>query len=144
MVKPIMLPNAFIGKPGQPTARELAAELGAAQALWDRLLAELATKLKLTASEWNSYSPKAGWSLRLKLKERNIVYLSPHRGCFTASFALGDKAVTAARASNLPRSVIEIVDRAKRYAEGTAVRIEVRGVKDIEPVVKIAEIKLAN
>src|ERR1700688_3043915 len=114
-----MLPNAFIGKSTQPSDSELAAELGISKALWDRLLEELATGLKLTVREWNSYSRKAGWSLRLKLKERNIVYLSPHRGCFTASFALGDRAVKAVRASGLPRSVMEIVEGAKQYAEGT-------------------------
>jgi hypothetical protein len=144
MVKPIMHPNAFIGKPDQPTESELAAELGAAKPHWDRLLADLATDLKLTLREWHSYSRQAGWAVRLKLKQRNVVYLSPHRGCFTASFALGDKALKAARASGLPPSVIAIIDQAKRYAEGTAVRIEVRATKDLAAVKKLAEIKLAN
>ena len=139
-----MLPNAFIGEVAQPTEVVLAAELGAAKVLWERLLDELAAELKLASREWSSYSRKAGWSLRVKLKERNIVYLSPHRGCFTASFALGDKAVKAARASGLPQPVMEIISRAKRYAEGTAVRIEVHGAGDLAAVKKIAEIKLAN
>jgi hypothetical protein len=144
MVKPIMLPNAFIGKADPPTASELAETLGAAKPLWDRLLEELSAELKLTVREWNSYSRKAGWSLRLKLKERNIVYLSPHQGCFTASFALGDRAVQAARASDLPPAVVELIDQAKRYAEGTAVRIEVSTRKDSAAVKKLAAIKLAN
>jgi hypothetical protein len=89
--------NAFIGKPKRPTEAELSAELGASKALWDELVADLAAEHKLT-QEWNSYSKKAGWSLRLKLRDRNIVYLSPLRGSFRASFALGDKAVKAALA----------------------------------------------
>jgi hypothetical protein len=149
MVKPIMLPNAFIGHAAQPTAAELAETLGPAKPLWDRLLEDLSAELKLTLCEWNSYSRKAGWSMRLKRKERNIVYLSPHPGCFTASFALGDKAVKAARSSDVPRPVIEIIDQARsdqarRYAEGTAVRIEVRGPKDVSVVKKLTAIKLAN
>jgi hypothetical protein len=133
--------NAFIGKPKPPTEAELSAELGASKALWDHLVNDLAAEHKL-AQEWNSYSKKAGWSLRMKRGDRNIVYLSPSRGCFRASFALGDKAVKAALASALPPSVIKIIKQAKRYAEGTAVRIEVTSVADVETVEKLAAIKL--
>jgi hypothetical protein len=57
-----MLPNAFIGKPEQPSAEELTAVLGPGKALWDQLLADLAAEFKLTIREWNTYSPKAGRS----------------------------------------------------------------------------------
>ena len=139
-----MLPNAFIGKATKPSESELAAELGAAKTLWDELVKGLASEHKIDGQEWNSYSRKAGWALRLKHKERNIVYLSPHRGCFTASFALGDKAVQAARHSGLPPQVLKIIDEAKRYAEGTAVRIEVKTGKDVAVVKKLAAVKLGN
>ena len=139
-----MLTNAFIDKPKQPTDDELAAELGPVQALWDRLVAELAEQYRIDVQEWNSYSRKAGWSLRLKHKKRNIVYLSPSRGRFVASFALGDQAVQAARQSGLPQSVIKIISEAKRYAEGTAVRIEVSEARDIAIVRQLAAVKLAN
>jgi hypothetical protein len=133
--------NAFVGKPKQPTESELRAELGASKALWDELVDDLAKEHKL-AREWNCYSKKAGWSLRLKRGERNIVYLSPLRGCFRASFALGDKAVQAARQCGLPPRVIKIIKEAKRYAEGTAVRIDVNSPEDLLIVKKLAVIKL--
>ena len=135
------LTNAFIGKPKKPTESELAMELGTSKALWDELVADLAKEHKL-AREWNCYSKKAGWSLRLKRGERNIVYLSPLRGGFRASFALGDKAVQAARQCGLPQRAIKIINDAKRYAEGTAVRIDVNGPEDIPIVWKLAVIKL--
>ena len=139
-----MLPNAFIDKPKKPTAAELTAALGPAKALWDQLLAGLADEHNLTVQEWNSYSPKAGWALRLKLKDRNILYLIPCQKCFFVSFALGDKAVAAARQSGLPQRVIKIINEAKRYVEGTGVRIEMKKPKDIEIVKKLAAIKLAH
>jgi hypothetical protein len=139
-----MLPNAFIGKPEKPTDAELAAVLGPSRALWDGLLADLADEHGIVIEEWNSYSPKAGWSLRLKLRKRTILYLIPCRSCFRAAFALGDKAVQAARDSGLPRRVIQIIDEAKRYAEGTGVRIDVGGPKDIAIVKKLAAVKLEN
>jgi len=139
-----MLPNAFIGKPKKPSQEELAAALGPAKAVWDQLVADLADENGVDVQEWNSYSLKAGWLLRLKRKDRNIVYLSPSRDCFMANFALGDKAVKAARQSGLPHYVVAILDTAKRYAEGTAVRLEVKASRDIAIVKKLAVIKLEN
>ena len=140
-----ILSNAFIGKPGMPTDDDLAAVLGrSAKALWDRLLAGLAEQQGIATQEWNSYSPKAGWALRLKRDKRTILYLSPCQGGFRASFALGDKAVEAARGSGLPQRVMQIIDSAKRYAEGTGVRIDVNGRADIAVVLKLAAIKLAH
>jgi hypothetical protein len=80
----------------------------------------------------------------VKLKKRNVVYLSPHRDCFTASFVLGDKAVQAARQSGLPKGVIQMLDEAKRYPEGTAVRIDVNEAKDLAIVRKLASVKLEH
>ena len=139
-----MIANAFVGRPAPPADEDLAAELGPAKAVWDQLLAELAQDCGLTAGEWNSYSRKAGWSFRLKQADRNIVYLSPGHGCFMVSFALGDAAVRAARESKLPKAVMQIIDGARRYAEGTAVRLDVRTPKDIAAAKKLAAIKLAH
>jgi len=137
-----MLPNAFIGKLEPPTANELTAALGAARVHWDQLLARLAAELNLVVQEWNSYSPKAGWALRIKMKKRNIVYLAPCRGAFRVTFILGDRAVQAARQSTLPRAVIQRVGEGKRYPEGTAVRFDLTTGKDIPAIIKLAAIKL--
>jgi hypothetical protein len=139
-----MLPNAFIGKPHPPSDAELTRALGSVKALWDRLLGRLAADYQLTVQEWNSYSPKAGWSLRLKSKSRNIIYFGPCEDVFRVALVLGDKAVAAARQGDLPPGVIKMLNEAKRYPEGTAVRFEPVKAKDIEPIVKLTGIKLAN
>jgi hypothetical protein len=135
-----MSPNAFIGRTQPPTEDELSIELGAARALWDELLTELALPIR----QWNSYSPKAGWSLKLILKKRTILYLAPCHGSFRVAFVLGAKAVEAARQSNLPKAVLKIIDEAPRYPEGTGVRLEIAARKDLAAVKKLAEVKLAN
>ncbi|HLJ49393.1 MAG TPA: DUF3788 domain-containing protein [Bryobacteraceae bacterium] len=140
-----MLPNAFIGKAEKPSDEELAAELGRrAKTLWDQLLSELADQHNINIAEWHSYSRKAGWALRLKLRDRTIVYLSPCKGSFRASFALGDKAVAAARASKLPKKILSIIAEAKKYAEGTAVRFDVEDAKDVAAVTVLAALKLQH
>jgi hypothetical protein len=139
-----MRANSFINNAKQPTGAELAAELGRTKVLWDRLLEVLTHNCGLDSQEWNSYSRKAGWSLRVKHRARNVLHLSPHKGCFTASFALSDRGVRAARAAGFTPPVLKMIDDATRYPEGTAIRIEVRAAKDIGIVEKFAAIKLAN
>ena len=139
-----MSPNAFINKSKQPTSAELAAALGPAKAVWDQLLADLNREFDVNVHEWNSYSPKAGWSLRVKRKERTIVWLAPCPGAFRVAFILGDKAVLAAQEAKLPKRILKIINEAPKYPEGTGVRLEVKSSKDIATLKKLAAIKLAN
>ncbi len=136
--------NAFLGKSKPPTQAEVTKALGTAQPLWQQLLALLADDLQLTQTEWGSSSPKTGWSLRLKNGDRIIVYLSPMQGSFRASFALGEKAVRTALADDLPAAAAKLIRTAKKYAEGTAVRIDVLTKEDVVTTRKIAEAKLKN
>ncbi|MGA2351245.1 MAG: DUF3788 domain-containing protein [Terracidiphilus sp.] len=135
--------NAFIGKTARPTEAEVAAALGSTDALWNQLVDWIAEQ-GAAIQEWNSYSPKAGWALKLKEKKRTIVYLAPCGGCFSAAFVLGDRAMAAARESDLSRSTLKLLDEAPRYAEGTGVRLMVKAAKDLASIRKLALIKMAN
>jgi hypothetical protein len=70
--------------------------------------------------------------------------MTPREGHFLASFALGEKAVKAAHEDDLPFSVLQIIDNAKRYAEGRGVRLEVRNGTDVRNVEKLATIKMST
>lgn len=138
------IPNAFIGHADQPTPTEVSAAIGATAELWEELVSWIATEMGVVDQEWSSSSPKHGWSLRFRSKKRTILYLSPCAGCFRAAFALGDRAVAVARDGNLPKAVIQAIEAAPRYAEGTGVRILVRKRADLSGIRKLATIKLAN
>jgi hypothetical protein len=140
----VEFPNAFIGQSTQPTAGQITAALGASAPLWKQLVDWMAIDQGVTGQEWKSSSPKYGWSLLLKLKKRTIVYLIPCRGCFRVAFALGDRAVAAARESNLSKTVLKAIDEAPHYAEGTGIRLMVKGSEDLAATRKLALIKLAN
>jgi hypothetical protein len=139
-----MSPNAFIGRTAPPTDGELTVALGPVRATWDQLLADLAREYGADIHEWNSYSPKAGWSLRVKRKERTIVWLAPCPGSFWVAFVLGEKAVRAAQQARLPKRVLQMIDEAKKYPEGRGIRLEPKTPKDMETVKTFAAIKLAN
>ena len=136
-------PNAFIGRKTQPSAKDLAAALGDSLDAWNELTRWLTSK-SISAREWHSISPKYGWALRPKLKSRTILYMSPCAGCFRVSFILGDRAVAAARASKLPKTLLEEIAGARRYAEGTGARLLVKVAEDLAAVRTLVEIKLQN
>ena len=137
--------NAFIGKAAAPTDKELATALGKnAETLWDKLVREIGDEAGANVREWNSYSPKHGWSLRLKRAKRNIVYLIPFSGAFQVAFIFGEKAMQAARDEKLPARIVKIMEAAPKYVEGTGVRLDVERAEDVEIIKKLAMIKVKN
>lgn len=136
--------NAFAGRTSQPTPEEVEAALGASFAAWKQFVAWIEHEKGVTTEEWKSDAPKYGWSLRLKRKDRTIVYLAPCEGCFRAAFVLGDRAMEAARHARFPRKVAETIAGSPHYGEGTGVRLIVKKPTDLPAIRILAEIKLAN
>ncbi len=137
--------NAFIGKTEQPSPEELTAALGPSEKLWEELIQWMATELGAATQEWKGVVPKKyGWSLRLKIKTRNIVYLGPSLGCFSVAFVLGDRALKAAKEAHFPAAVTQAIADAPRYPEGTGLRLVVKTARDLPAIRKLAEIKATN
>jgi len=138
-------PNAFIEKPNPPSDAEVAEVLGPAAPLWTQLIQQVTSDAGKMTQEWKGvYVNKYGWSLRLKQKGRNIVYLTPCNGCFRVAFVLSDKAVKAASAAHLPKKVADALAVAPHYPEGTGLRLNVTRANDLPAIRKMAQIKLAN
>jgi hypothetical protein len=136
--------SVFDDKSRPPQDDDLAATLGSTFVFWNMLKRLIASKFTPLSVEWGFASKKTGWGLRLKWEKRTTLYMTPCRGYFMACFALGEKAVKAVHESDLPASVLEIIDSAKKYAEGRGVRLEVRSAEDVRNVEKLAMIKMAN
>ena len=134
---------AFGDKASPPTPAALATVLGKTSRLWMRLQESLQAVHGPLAEEWN-FGTAFGWSFRLKQKKRAVVYMTPRRGHFLASFALGEKACAAAKQAGLPPSILAIIDEAPRYAEGRGVRIPVRTARDVAAVEQLAAIKMGR
>lgn len=129
------------GRGEPPTDAQLRALLGASHGAWALLLERIAERIGPVSPVWGFTSAKAGWGLRVRRGERVIVYLSPRSGHFLVSFALGEKAVAAARERNLPAAVLAAIEAAPRYAEGRGVRFEVRSVREVPALASLAEVK---
>ena len=136
-----MTRGALNEKARQPTDDQLRAVLGRAYRPWTRLLGLISDRIVPATQVWKFGT---GWSLRVLHKDRVIVYLLPQHDQFLVSFALGEKAVAAARAARLSAAVLELIDEAPRYAEGRGVRIPVRGDRHLTTLARLAQIKHEN
>jgi len=138
-------PNAFIGCRNTPSDTDVVNALGPSAPLWSELIREVSADLGPVTAEWKGvYPDRYGWTLRLKKKNRNILYLSPCSGSFRGAFVLSDKALAAARQADLPAPVARALETAPRYPEGNGVRLEVKRASDLPAIRKLAQLKQAN
>ncbi|MEI8334685.1 MAG: DUF3788 family protein [Chloroflexota bacterium] len=138
-----MEPSVFGDRTRIPTDRELEAVLGPAILLWGALKATLAVEFDPVVEAWSFAGKAHGWSLRLRRRDRAIVYLTPLPGGFRASLALPERAVPVALESHLPGPIRAVVAGAQAYPEGRAVRIEVTSEDDVASVMTLARIRMA-
>jgi hypothetical protein len=137
-------PGAFVDKAKKPTAGTVAARLGRTNDLWLKMKDVISAQHAPVIEEWVFGGKNYGWSLRLKHRKRAVLYLTPCEGYFRAGLALGDRAARAAAEAGLPASALALIENAPRFAEGRAIRIEVRRAADVRLVAGLAAIKMAN
>lgn len=136
--------NAFIGQSAQPTSAQVRGVLGPSAGAWSELVSRISEDLGISQQEWTNSGKKYGWSLRLKQKDRNVLYLSPCDGCFRVSLALGDKAMADAWHAHLSAAAAAALSCAPHYAEGWGVRLTVKTSGDLPDVRTLTAIKLAH
>jgi hypothetical protein len=135
--------RAFADKGRRPEAAELAAVLADSAPLWSRLVTHLGESYPPITEEWAFAGAKYGWSLRIKRKDRVVLYLTPQDGSLLAGVVLGEKAVAAALGRGLSARAAALVEAAPRYAEGRGIRVEVAAEDDAAVVEELVAAKMA-
>lgn len=137
----------FCNKQILPSENEVIEVLGEMAVFWSGLRLYL-EKHGLIKEEWRIYSQKAGWCKKLLLvsgkEERNIVFLYPNAEYFTGILVFGEKAVQAAKSSEVPEDILNKILEAKAYKEGRSFNIEIRNAQDFEIIKKLIAIKIQN
>lgn len=129
----------FEDKAKIPDDKALAKGLGASKALWYAIVAHISAEYAPITEAWGFYK---AWSLRLKRKDRTVLYLLPGEGGFRCAFVFGAKATEAARKAKLPKAVLKAIDEAPVYAEGRGFRFDVRTARDVAAVKTLAAVKM--
>jgi hypothetical protein len=126
----------------KPTTAMVAEVLGATAGVWSDFLAFLDENHSPIASEWKF--GKTGWMLISKREARTVCYLFPEQNQFTVAFVLGGKAVEMARASKLPKKILEAMEAAKPYAEGRGFYVKAAKPADLKHLQTLVTIKMQN
>ena len=129
-------------KPPPPLDADITATLGPSRSLWDDLRQQACRDFAPVTEEWVVSGRKLGWALRLKRRDRAVLYLKPLEQSFRVTLALGPQAVEGARRSKLSASILRLIDEAVQYPEGKAVRLEIRSQRDIRVALQLVAIKL--
>jgi hypothetical protein len=136
--------SVFTDRSKKPDDKRLVKTIGKSGTHWTAIKAHISKKHGEPLEQWKYYGPKAGWVLKVLLKKRNLFFLTPLKGYFRVAFVFRDKAATAVEKSRLPAAIRNELKEARRYAEGRALRLEVKSPKDATHVRKLVDIKIAN
>lgn len=136
--------SAFDDKARTPRPAELKKVLGTSSRWWEELIDRIAADHAPIEAQWNFAGAKYGWSLRLKRKDRAVIYLTPQAGQFLVGIVLGEKAVQRAREAGLPAAILTAIDQAPRYVEGRGIRLPVKTRAGLAAIVKLAAAKMAT
>jgi Protein of unknown function (DUF3788) len=134
--------SAFEDPAQPPSSDELHHTLGPSATLWVALLQHVQSLCGPLSELWNHSGAKGGWSLRLKQKERVILYVIPQRGAFLVGLVLGERAAQNAEASSLPPLALAALTAAPKYAEGRGIRLSVTSQACLEAVQALVPFKL--
>jgi hypothetical protein len=135
--------SALTNATASPTHDDVARVLGPVLPLWDDLVDRLDDRWGPLTPVWKHAGAKYGWSLRLKRRDRTLVYLIPTEGGFLAALVFGERAVDAIRAARLPAAVKRLVEQATPYVEGRGIRLAVRSPATVRLVERLVALKLA-
>ncbi|TKJ41791.1 hypothetical protein CEE37_04270 [candidate division LCP-89 bacterium B3_LCP] len=140
----IMALSYFDDEGKKPSDNDLAEALGKTKPFWDEIIKHIAGHNEPITEEWHFGGKNWGWTMRVVRKKRRILYLTPCDGCYTTGIILGGRAMEVVRQTDFPPEIVEIINSSKKYAEGTAIRLEIRTKENLEATKKLADIKIAN
>ena len=136
--------SIFPDKAEKPTDNDLVNCLAATYGLWVKLRVIVFEMYPMAKEEWNFPGEKYGWSYRIKDKKRAIIYLLPRDKYFKVAFVFGQKATMEILNSEISTDIKEDLEKAKVYAEGRGIRIEITDATKLTDIKKLIQIKLAN
>jgi hypothetical protein len=136
--------SIFTDKSRIPSDDELLAALGKTCGAWHLIKDYVFAKFPAAIEEWNFPGEKYGWSNRIRLKKRTILYLLPREGFFKVAFVFGQKAADQIAHSQIQTGIKKELETAHVYAEGRGIRIDIKDSSLISDIKELIDIKLAS
>jgi hypothetical protein len=135
-----MTVGCFLDKLHQPTPAELAAVMGPAFPLWQRLTRFIADTYQMEGEL--SYGGKNyGWNLWVRKSGKSLVSLYPHAGSVVAQVVLGKAQVEQALTLNLGEKVSRLLRETPQLHDGKWLFIPVTDETDAQDVEQLLLVK---
>ena len=100
-----MSQSIFLDKANIPGEEDVQKTLSNSYENWNVLRAFMVENYDQVSEEWNFPGKNYGWSMRIKIKKRNIIYMVPHDGYFNVAFVFGPRAYEVVLKSDLPEEI---------------------------------------
>ena len=139
-----MVLSAFDDKGLMPNDEMVTEVLGESITLWQTIKTHFTANYKNTSEEWKFYGKESGWTKNIKSGKRTLFMFVPMSGIFQIIFTLGEKAVEAAKGSDLPKKITSLIPDAKQCVCGFGFRLDIKTKADVNTVIKLIEIKDKN
>ncbi len=136
--------SIFDSKSHQPTTLDLSIKLGDNFSLWKKIVEHMHSNYMHVMEEWTFSGEKYGWSLRLCIKNRRIIYLIPCDHSIKIGMVLGQKAFDQVTDLDLPQHLEELILSAPKYGEGYGFRFDLEFKSWVEEIYKLIELKVKN
>jgi len=133
--------SIFDNKEIVPNDEDLEDVLKSSLDTYNKLISYLENNYGQLTNEWKFYSKKAGWTLRISNKKRNLLFLSPNEDYFLVTLNMGVKVSKMVLDSDVSDNTNELIKEAKVYAEGISILVEVRNEEDLEDIKTILNIR---
>ena len=136
--------SIFLDKEKKPSEQWLANALKASHHAWKTIYDFVLDQYPNAICEWNFPGKKYGWSYRMKDERRAIIYFIPQESQFQVAFVFGAKALNEIMKSDIQSGIKTQLSQARKYAEGTGIRIDVINLDSLEDIKKLIMIKLSS
>ena len=133
--------GTFDQKDHPPKPSEIAAALGPAVELWNKLVQWMREIFSAQQELKYMYGRKYGWAFRFQIKGRLFGALYPTQNGLTAQVILNRACLRQAALLKLGKSAKQAMQRANLYAEGKWLFIPVRCERDADDVKRLLSLK---
>jgi hypothetical protein len=134
--------SIFPDKNVRPSEKDLASVLNGTYVLWNELREFVYKRYPMAVEEWNYPGKKYGWSYRIKDRKRAIIYFMPRDKGFMVAFVFGPKATEKILETGISDKIKADLRKAKVYAEGRGIRIDVLDETFMNDIKRLIQIKL--
>ncbi len=132
----------FLNQSKQPGESDLQVRLARSFRLLDDTIRGIHSEYQGISFDWK-FSKLSGWYLVYNRKKKRLFYLFPSDDDFTCKIVFNDKSLQKIKDGSFPSYILDMIQNAKKYAEGTLCVFNKNNFK-VKTMMALLRIKIEN